>query len=92
MDEKDMQNFQGQYPAPEMEPVMSVGQWVLTILVLSIPCVNIVMLFVWGFGGGIQSRANYCKAILIWVVIWIALTLIFSLLFGAVLGTALGSL
>ena len=45
-----------------MEEPLSVGQWLLTIICLSIPCVNIIMLFVWAFGSGNKSRANYCKA------------------------------
>lgn len=29
-------------------PVLSVKDWMITILLLAIPLVNIVMLFVWG--------------------------------------------
>lgn len=89
MDEKNTQNPQGYYPAQEMEPVMSIGQWLITLLVMSIPCVNIVMLFVWGFGGGNQTRANYCKAYLIWFIILTVLTVVFSMLFGAALSAAI---
>lgn len=92
MEEKNMQTPLGAYPAPEMEPVMGIGQWLLTLLVMSIPCVNIVMLFVWGFGGGSQTKANFCKAYLILLVIIIVLSLVFSMLFGAAMSAALGSL
>ena len=30
-------------------PVMSVGEWMLTLLILALPLVNIIMLFVWAF-------------------------------------------
>ncbi len=91
MDEKNMQSPQDYYAGPEMEPVMGVGQWLVTLLVMSIPCLNIVMLFVWGFGGGNQTRANYCKAYLIWFVIFTVLTLVLSMLFGAAMSAAITS-
>lgn len=65
-----------------MEPVMSIGQWLIISLVMSIPCVNIVMLFVWGFGNGPQNRANYCKAALILWIIGVALSVILSAVVG----------
>ncbi len=58
----------------EKVPVMSVGEWMVTLLILIIPIVNIIMLFVWGFGGGVnKTKANYCKASLIWVAIGLIL-------------------
>lgn len=58
-------------------PVMSVGEWML-------PLVNIIMLFVWAFGGGTNpTKANYCKASLIWIAIVIVLYVcFFSLIMG----------
>lgn len=44
------------------EEPLSIGQWMLTLLIMAIPCVSFIMLFVWGFGSGNQSRANFCKA------------------------------
>lgn len=65
-------------------PVVRVGEWVITILLLAIPIVNLVMLFVWSFGGGANpSKANFAKASLIWMVIGIILTIIFYTIFGA---------
>lgn len=45
---------------------VSIGNWLLTFLVLIIPLVNIVMLFVWSFADKTnESKRNYCKAMLI---------------------------
>ena len=54
---ENMQNV-SQYDA-EMEPVMGIGQWMIITLVMSIPCVNIIMLFVWGFSSENRTRAKY---------------------------------
>lgn len=57
---------------------MKVTDWIVTLLVLSIPCVGLVMLFVWGFSGTEnQSRANFCKAALIWSAILLVLVFVF---------------
>lgn len=59
---------------------MSVGEWLITMLILVIPIVNIVMLFIWGFGNS-DPRRNYARASLIWMAIWIVLMFIF---YGAI--------
>lgn len=72
-------------------PVIRVGEWVLTILLLAIPIVNLVLLFVWGFGGGANpSKANFAKASLIWMAIGIVLTIIFYATFGAAMFAMMG--
>ncbi|TXK74397.1 hypothetical protein FU659_29630 [Paenibacillus sp. N3.4] len=54
----------------------------ITILLLAIPIVNIIMLFVWAFGGETNpSKANYAKASLIWAAIGIVIYLIIVVLF-----------
>lgn len=59
---------------------MTVGDWLITMLILIIPIVNIVMLFIWGFGNS-DPRRNYARASLIWMAICIVLMIIF---YGAV--------
>ena len=50
--------------------IMSVGDWMITMLVTSIPLVGFIMLFVWAFGDGTNpSKANWAKATLIFFVI-----------------------
>ena len=63
---------------------ISVGEWIITTIILAIPIVGFIMLFVWGFGSNTQpSKANWAKATLIMIGISIVLTFLF-------LGTMLG--
>lgn len=67
----------------QYKPV-ALGDWMLTMLICAIPIVNIIMLFVWGFGSNTQpSKANWAKATLIWFAIIIAF---YVLVFIAILG------
>ena len=83
-----VQNVPVQQQPAEQTPVVSVGEWTLVMLILAIPLVNIVMLFVWAFGGGVnKTKANYCKASLIWIAIAIAMWIIF---FSSIMGMMAG--
>ncbi|ALC88267.1 hypothetical protein AM499_15455 [Bacillus sp. FJAT-22090] len=67
---------------------MSVGEWLLTMLIMIIPIVNIVMLFIWGFGNP-DPRRNYARASLIWMAISIGLIIIFyGVIFALIFSTA----
>ena len=47
---------------------ISVGEWIITTIILAIPIVGFIMLFVWGFGNNTQpSKANWAKATLIMI-------------------------
>lgn len=48
---------------------VSVGDWMLTYILLCIPLINIIMFFVWAFGSSPESKANWAKASLLWMVI-----------------------
>lgn len=73
-----MENQTAQY-----KPV-TLGEWMVTILLTAIPIVNIIMLFVWGFSSNTHpSKANWAKASLIWLAIVIVIYIvIFVVLFG----------
>lgn len=59
--------------------VVSVKEWIITILILMIPLVNIVMPFVWAFSSNTNpSKANYFKAFLIMMVVWIIIMMVFG--------------
>ena len=45
--------------------VMTMGEWLITLIVGAIPCVNLIMMFVWAFGNGNENRKNFCRANLI---------------------------
>ncbi len=69
---------------------VSVGNWMLTYLLMCIPLVNIVMLFVWAFSGGTPvSKSNWAKASLIWVLISVVLWFVFgAAMFAAIAAAA----
>jgi len=49
---------------------MSVSDWFITYLIMIVPIVNIVMLFIWGFGSNTNlSKASWAKASLLWFCI-----------------------
>jgi hypothetical protein len=61
---------------------ITVREWLLTLLVSAIPVIGLIMMFVWAFGGGAPpSKANWAKAMLLWMVIGFALAFGFLLLF-----------
>jgi len=70
--------------------VVSMGEWLITMLIMIIPVVNFIMLFVWAFGSNTQeSKANWAKAQLVWLVIGIILLFLFWGTFAAlVVGAA----
>lgn len=59
----------------------SVGQWMLTLLIMFIPLVNIVALLIWAFGSSTHpEKSNWAKATLIWFAVFIGLSLLMTLL------------
>lgn len=62
----------------DSDEVVSVGEWLVTSLIMAIPLVNFVMVFVWAFGGGTKkSKANFFKAAIIMMIISTVLAFIF---------------
>lgn len=50
----------------DMEEPMSVKEWLIVDLLMMIPCVNIILVFVWAFSSSEKkSKSNYFKANLI---------------------------
>ncbi len=64
--------------------IMTVGDWIITILITAIPIVGLVMLFVWAFGDNQnQNKANWAKANLIWMLIMIVfMAIVWSIIFA----------
>ena len=73
--------------SPQYTPI-SVGEWVITIIIIAIPIVGFIMLFVWGFGSNTQSsKANWAKATLIMIGISIVLSFLFLGSLLAIMGS-----
>ncbi len=69
---------------------LSVGQFLGMILLLVIPLVNIILLFVWGFGDGVNiNKKNFARAHLILIGILIGLWIVFGVIIGGLLAGAL---
>lgn len=87
-----------QYQQPFQQPVyqqpvedtsvMTTGQWMLTTFLLALPCVGLILAFVWGFGNCNLNKKNYCRAWLIWKLIAIVLSIL-SLLVLAGMGLSI---
>lgn len=66
---------------------VSVGNWILTFIVLSIPLVGFIMLFVWGFGDSTpKSKSNFCKASLLLGIIAIGISIVLAITSAALIG------
>ena len=65
------------------ESADSVGSWMLTLLLMAIPVVNLVYLLMLAFGSAHSaSKRNWAKATLIWMVIGAVLSILLSLVLG----------
>lgn len=74
-----------QVAARETSPV-SLGDWIITLIVIAIPIVGLVMLFVWGFSSGTHpSKQNYCRAALVLAAVVFVLWLLFIFTIGGTL-------
>ncbi len=86
----EQSGYQGyQYPPQggyqqELEEPVSMGEWLVTLLLITfVPCVNIILMFVWAFSKKEKkSKSNYFKAQLIISGIMIAFYIIIFLIFG----------
>lgn len=59
------------------QQIPSVGEWVITFIIMAIPLVNLIMLCVWAFGSNTApAKANFAKAALIMMVVGIVLTIL----------------
>lgn len=74
---------------PNTNSKMTIGNWLVTYLVTSIPLIGIIMLFVWAFGDGTNStKQTWAKATLIWIAISLVLVIgFYVMLFGALFAT-----
>ncbi len=79
------------YSVPSNAEPLSVGQYIGMFILMVIPVVNIILLFVWGFGGSVNpNKKNYARAMLILAAIGIVLFIIFSIALGGFIRNLFG--
>lgn len=70
----------------DLEEPVKMSEWLISLLLMMVPCVNIVMMFVWAFSKTEKkSKSNFFKAELIMVGVVFALYLIL-LIFAVAVG------
>lgn len=85
--------YQYQQPQDDLEEPMSMGEWLISLLVMLIPCANIIMMFVWAFSSKEKkSKSNFFKAYLIFFAIGIVFMIIMMIVMGAAVASALDSM
>jgi hypothetical protein len=82
-----MENIQG-----ETAPVMSLKDWVISVLISFIPVIGLIMLLVWAFSDSTNpNKKNWAKATLIIFAAGFVLYLVFVFIFfGAMISGAGG--
>ncbi|MCI8599354.1 MAG: hypothetical protein HFJ10_13110 [Lachnospiraceae bacterium] len=79
----DQLTYQYQVPQDELEEPVTMGEWMISLLIMLIPCANIIMMFVWAFSSKEKkSKSNYFKASLIFAGIVLALYIVFFIVMG----------
>ena len=67
----------------KLEKPVSVGNWMLTIIIFSIPVVGFIMMIVWALGGTSSvSKRNYFRASLLLLFIGLVAVILLILAFG----------
>ncbi len=78
------------YSSDSNNSVMSVVDWIIVLILMAIPLVNLIVLCIWAFGGSTPLvKANFAKAALIMMVIGFVLTF---LLWGSIAAMIAGSM
>lgn len=105
--ENGYQNTQYQQPQPSiqaqlhyeyqtqenLEEPITMGEWLITMLIMLIPCVNIVMMFVWAFSSTEKkSKSNYFKANLIFTGIMFVFAIVMVIVVSVAAASAIENL
>lgn len=86
------QNFNNAPNAGMDTSPMTLGDWLLTLLAMMIPCAGIILYFVWAFGShGNINRRNFCRAQLIIMGVILALYLVIILVLGVSVAGAIST-
>ncbi len=69
-------------PPRDKKPV-SLGEWIVTMIIGAIPLVGLIVYIVWSFSSTINvSKRNYCRATLILMIAGVVLWILFFMVFG----------
>ena len=72
------------------QSIVTIGDWIITMILMCIPFVNFIMLLVWAFSAATPvSKANWSKATLIFMLIGFVLVILF---WGAIGGLLLSNM
>ncbi len=64
-------------PVGRADLPLSVGDWLITLIVLAIPILNIVLYVYWAFfSNGNKGRVNFCRASLILMLVGFFLVIV----------------
>lgn len=81
------------YKQPSYQPYrneeVGIFEWIITLIILSIPCLNLIMLFLWAFASGKASKRNFMRAKLIIMFVWILILIMFVFCFSGELSEIL---
>lgn len=56
--------------------------WFFAIFVMALPCIGLIMIFVWAFVGENESRKNYFRALIVWGLLLLAIWIAAAVLLG----------
>ncbi|MBW6514594.1 MAG: hypothetical protein K0B87_07550 [Candidatus Syntrophosphaera sp.] len=74
-----MEQERKNYVSETVAPIVSLGKWIGTLLLVMIPLVNLILIIVWSLSKSENpNRRNWAQAILI---LWVVLTVIYVVLF-----------
>lgn len=78
-------------PHQNMAPIMTIGNWIVAMIILVIPVLNIIMLIVWAASSSENpNRKNWAIAQLIFMGIGIAVYILFISVIAGMMGGILG--
>lgn len=72
---------------------LRVGQYIGMLLLLCVPILNIILLFVWSFGGSVNlNKKNFARASLILGAIGLILSIVSGAALSSIIGELLGGM
>ncbi len=89
----ELNNELDSYKQPSYQPYreekVGVLDWIGTLIILSIPCINFIMMFLWAFASGKASKRNFMRAKLIIMLVWLIIITVVVLCFSGQLSEIL---